>query len=82
MRCLPMVCGTHTMGTVPAMKTPTMPTVEKMTIALTPEMAGFVRHEVGRGAYASTSEAIREAVMTSSPGCGIWCAETISFSID
>ncbi len=39
-----------------------MPNVEKLTIALTSEMALFVRHEVGRGAYASTSEAIREAV--------------------
>ncbi|WP_197465034.1 type II toxin-antitoxin system ParD family antitoxin [Tistrella mobilis] len=33
-----------------------------MTIALTPEMAGFVRHAVETGQYASTSEAIREAV--------------------
>ncbi len=37
-------------------------TVEKMTIALTAEMAGFVRHVVATGEYASTSEAIREAV--------------------
>ena len=36
--------------------------VEKMTIALTPEMAGFVREVVATGQYASTSEAIREAV--------------------
>jgi antitoxin ParD1/3/4 len=36
--------------------------VEKMTIALTPEMAGFVREVVAKGQYASTSEAIREAV--------------------
>ncbi len=36
--------------------------VEKMTIALTPEMAGFVREVVETGQYASTSEAIREAV--------------------
>lgn len=36
--------------------------VEKMTIALTPEMAGFVRNAVEAGDYASTSEAIREAV--------------------
>ena len=36
--------------------------VEKMTIALTPEMAGFVRDAVKAGDYASTSEAIREAV--------------------
>lgn len=39
-----------------------MPGVEKMTIALTPEMAGFVRNAVEAGDYASTSEAIREAV--------------------
>jgi antitoxin ParD1/3/4 len=39
-----------------------MSTVEKMTIALTPEMAGFVRRAVSAGEYASTSEAIREAV--------------------
>ena len=39
-----------------------MSTVEKMTIALTPEQAGFVRHAVQAGEYASTSEAIREAV--------------------
>ena len=36
--------------------------VEKITIALTPEMAGFVRRAVEAGDYASTSEAIREAV--------------------
>lgn len=39
-----------------------MATVEKITIALTPEMAGFVRRMVDAGQYASTSEAIREAV--------------------
>ena len=39
-----------------------MSTVEKMTIALTPEMARFVRNAVEAGQYASTSEAIREAV--------------------
>ncbi|TDR94981.1 type II toxin-antitoxin system ParD family antitoxin [Enterovirga rhinocerotis] len=39
-----------------------MATVEKITIALTPEMAGFVRRAVEAGDYASTSEAIREAV--------------------
>jgi antitoxin ParD1/3/4 len=39
-----------------------MSNVEKMTIALTPEMAGFVRRAVSAGEYASTSEAIREAV--------------------
>ena len=36
--------------------------VEKITIALTPEMAEFVRGAVDNGDYASTSEAIREAV--------------------
>jgi antitoxin ParD1/3/4 len=39
-----------------------MATVEKITIALTPEMAGFVRRAVDSGEYASTSEAIRDAV--------------------
>lgn len=39
-----------------------MANVEKMTIALTAEQAGFVRHAVDSGEYASTSEAIREAV--------------------
>lgn len=39
-----------------------MAAVEKITIALTREMAGAVRDAVDSGAYASTSEAIREAV--------------------
>ena len=39
-----------------------MSSVEKITIALTPEMAAFVRAEVEAGKYASTSEAVREAV--------------------
>ncbi|BDA85767.1 hypothetical protein Sa4125_33090 [Aureimonas sp. SA4125] len=39
-----------------------MPAVEKITIALTAEMAGYVRDVVGAGQYASASEAIREAV--------------------
>ncbi|HMQ58285.1 MAG TPA: type II toxin-antitoxin system ParD family antitoxin [Rhizobiaceae bacterium] len=39
-----------------------MATVEKMTIALTAEQAGFVRSAVESGRYASTSEVIREAV--------------------
>jgi len=39
-----------------------MATVEKITIALTSEMAGFVRRAVDSGEYASTSEAIRDAV--------------------
>jgi len=36
--------------------------VEKITIALTPEMIEFVRGAVENGDYASTSEAIRDAV--------------------
>jgi antitoxin ParD1/3/4 len=36
--------------------------VEKITIALTPEMAEFVRNAVNDGEYASASEAIRDAV--------------------
>lgn len=39
-----------------------MATVEKMTIALTQEQASFVRGVVDSGEFASTSEAIREAV--------------------
>ena len=39
-----------------------MTTVEKITIALTREMAGFVRSVVETGEYASTSEVIRDAV--------------------
>lgn len=39
-----------------------MTAVEKITIALTAEMAGFVRSAVAAGEYASTSEAIRDAV--------------------
>ena len=39
-----------------------MGTVEKITIALTAEQAGFVRGAVAAGEYASTSEAIRDAV--------------------
>ncbi|KAA0686874.1 type II toxin-antitoxin system ParD family antitoxin [Neorhizobium sp. P12A] len=39
-----------------------MATVEKITIALTSEMAGFVRNAVEAGEYASTSEVIRDAV--------------------
>jgi len=39
-----------------------MGAVEKITIALTAEQAGFVRSAVESGQYASTSEAIREAV--------------------
>jgi antitoxin ParD1/3/4 len=39
-----------------------MANVEKITISLTPEMAVFVRDAVDAGEYASTSEAIRDAV--------------------
>ena len=39
-----------------------MGTVEKITIALTAEQASFVRCAVAAGEYASTSEAIRDAV--------------------
>ena len=39
-----------------------MGTVEKITIALTTEQAVFVRGAVASGEYASTSEAIRDAV--------------------
>jgi antitoxin ParD1/3/4 len=40
----------------------TIGTVEKITIALTREMAGFIKGAVDSGEYASTSEAIRDAV--------------------
>jgi antitoxin ParD1/3/4 len=36
--------------------------VEKLSIALTPEMAAAVRHAVASGEYASASEVIREAL--------------------
>ena len=39
-----------------------MATVEKITISLAPEMAGLARNAVDAGEYASTSEAIGEAV--------------------
>ena len=39
-----------------------MPTVEKITIALTKEIAENVRNAVTAGEYASTSEVIREAL--------------------
>ncbi len=39
-----------------------MASVEKITIALTPEMARTVREAVESGEFASTSEAIRDAV--------------------
>jgi hypothetical protein len=36
--------------------------VEKLSIALTPEMAAIVHHSVESGEYASSSEIIREAL--------------------
>lgn len=39
-----------------------MSTVERLTIALTKELADNVRHAVKAGEYASTSEVIREAL--------------------
>jgi len=39
-----------------------MAAVEKLTIALTPDMAASVRQAVKEGHYASTSEAIRDAL--------------------
>ena len=39
-----------------------MPNVEKVSIALTPEMAAVVRQAVESGDYASHSEIVREAL--------------------
>ena len=39
-----------------------MQNVEKISIALTPEMAGLVKKAVSSGEYASNSEVIREAL--------------------
>jgi len=39
-----------------------MPAVEKITIALTPELSALVKESVEQGDYASTSEVIREAL--------------------
>lgn len=39
-----------------------MPNVEKLSVALTPEMAALVRKAVESGEYASSSEVIREAL--------------------
>jgi len=39
-----------------------MPTVEKITVALTKDIAASVREAVDRGEYASTSEVVREAL--------------------
>lgn len=39
-----------------------MPAVERMSVALTPEMAALVRNAVEDGAYASVSEVFRDAL--------------------
>ncbi len=39
-----------------------MPTVEKITIALTPELSALVKESVEQGDYASISEVIRDAL--------------------
>jgi antitoxin ParD1/3/4 len=39
-----------------------MPTVEKLSIALTPEALADVRQAIATGEYASTSEVIRDAL--------------------
>ena len=36
--------------------------IEKVSVALTPELASMVREAVDRGSYASTSEVIRDAL--------------------
>jgi antitoxin ParD1/3/4 len=45
-----------------AYETESMTTVEKLSVALTPEMASLVRGAVEGGDYASTSEVIRDAL--------------------
>ena len=54
------VCDQHTVPV--SLRSDLMGKVEKITIALTAEMAAFVREVVDSGDYASTSEAIRDAV--------------------
>ena len=39
-----------------------MATVEKLSIALTPELAADIRQAIATGEYASTSEVIRDAL--------------------
>ena len=39
-----------------------MPTAEKLSITLPPEMVRIIREKVGTGAYSSNSEVIREAL--------------------
>jgi antitoxin ParD1/3/4 len=41
---------------------PNMPTVEKISIALPPEMAAQLRQAVATGEYASSSEVVRDAL--------------------
>lgn len=43
---------------------PRMPSVEKLSISLTPEFAADIRGAVAAGEYASTSEVIRDALRT------------------
>jgi antitoxin ParD1/3/4 len=45
-----------------------MPNVEKMSIALTPEMADAVRAAVKNGEYVSHSEVVRDALRECSYG--------------
>ncbi|HET9088104.1 MAG TPA: type II toxin-antitoxin system ParD family antitoxin [Acidobacteriaceae bacterium] len=39
-----------------------MPNIEKISIALPPEMVALVRHAVDTGEYASSSEVVRDAL--------------------
>lgn len=39
-----------------------MANVEKLSVAVTPEMAALMREVVGAGEYASTSEVVRDAL--------------------
>jgi antitoxin ParD1/3/4 len=39
-------------------------TVEKLSIALTPEFAADIRQAIATGEYASTSEVVRDAIRT------------------
>jgi antitoxin ParD1/3/4 len=41
-----------------------MPTVEKLSIALPPQMANLLREAVESGEYASASEVVRDALRT------------------
>lgn len=44
------------------MWTADMSKIEKISVALTPELASMVKQAVGEGTYASTSEVIRDAL--------------------